>query len=342
VYEFGKVLYNVAGIQLMSIANPQVGKELWDEYTAPLTNIINVIKNGNLSARDIVKGVTHFAVRWKTDAKLLEGLGKLCNVAKTKALAYAQQNPSAKPREYVATPEGLLLEAAHNLDHPDVLKNNLIQKMGSEQKIGEHAKKIVYDLEQSQTLSELGKSSRLSTLDAAQNALKQIKDIAVIEKEVSRLSTLFNNARKGFAEFANKYIKILYEHILAPDITIFKDGKVEFSGFHHDLGGAIEKSGLVKFANKVDKGHGFYQADVAFHGVVRKQKTFFPQDWSREKVINKVLEVYDNFLASGKAPKLIKNGKYEIMGGISEGYDVLIHITKTGEMTSAYPVFPKG
>jgi hypothetical protein len=56
-------------------------------------------------------------------------------------------------------------------------------------------------------------------------------------------------------------------------------------------------------------------------------------------VISKILEAYDNFMVSGKKAELIKNGKYEIRGKISEGQEILMHITKSGEITSAYPIF---
>jgi hypothetical protein len=51
------------------------------------------------------------------------------------------------------------------------------------------------------------------------------------------------------------------------------------------------------------------------------------------------MEAYDNFIKSGAKSTLKPSGKYEVIEKISEGYDILIHITKAGEITSAYPDF---
>ncbi len=72
---------------------------------------------------------------------------------------------------------------------------------------------------------------------------------------------------------------------------------------------------------------------------VNNHKTFLPQHWSHEKVISKVLEAYDHFIKTGaKNYKLLANGKYRITGFIDEGVKIEMYITKTGQITTAYPV----
>jgi hypothetical protein len=46
--------------------------------------------------------------------------------------------------------------------------------------------------------------------------------------------------------------------------------------------------------NKVEYSNGFYKADVLCNGLLKRGKTFFLQSWSREHVIVKIFESYDN------------------------------------------------
>jgi hypothetical protein len=149
---------------------------------------------------------------------------------------------------------------------------------------------------------------------------------------------LFDYTRKGFAESSNKYIKIPYEHALGIEFIKTRKG-LSWAGFHHDFMGTIEKSGLVQFVKKTIAVDGFYEADVIINGITKKSNTFFPQHWTREQVISKILEAYDNFIAEGaKAYELCKDGKYKIEGLISEGIKIRMYVTKSGHITSAYPI----
>ncbi len=159
-----------------------------------------------------------------------------------------------------------------------------------------------------------------------------------VGKKLPQLKQSFDITRKGFLESATKYIKVDHYHILG--IGWVKKGKeiIKWFGFHHDFMGTIEKSGLVKFTNKVIHGNGFYKADVIINGIQRP-KTFFPQHWSHEKVISKILEAYDHFIKNGaKNYELGKDGKYFVTGFIDEGVKIEMYITKKGQIVSAYPV----
>jgi len=123
------------------------------------------------------------------------------------------------------------------------------------------------------------------------------EQIIQLEKEIAHLRQMFDGTRKGFGEFASKQIKIPYRHIAGPEFSVSKNG-IKMSGLHHDVGLAVERSGLLKFTDKVMCEHGFYKAKVWFDGLGNK-KTFFPSHWPREKVIAKVIEAYDNFIATG-------------------------------------------
>jgi hypothetical protein len=147
-------------------------------------------------------------------------------------------------------------------------------------------------------------------------------------------------AKKGFAEFKNGHIKIAYEHILGIEL-IWNDVKNTLSGisgFHHDFMGGIEKSGLIKFVKTAEK-NGCYMADLIVDGKRIPGKTFFPQQWSREKVISKIYEAYTDFTNSGITPQLNPQGKYIVHGYTNEGIKIEMVITQKGHMKSAYPSF---
>jgi hypothetical protein len=90
------------------------GSQKWDEYLTPLTQLIDAIGDKEITIRDALKGAAHLAVRWKTQEKLLGGLGKICKMAKTKALEFADKHPQATPEQYMVTPEGVILNAPNH------------------------------------------------------------------------------------------------------------------------------------------------------------------------------------------------------------------------------------
>ncbi len=161
--------------------------------------------------------------------------------------------------------------------------------------------------------------------------------MAHLEMELGTLRLLFDNKVKGFAEFANKFIKIEYKHVLGMGLVFDAQGRAKFSGFHHDLMNAIEKSGAIEFANKVMHKNGFYSADLIIDGL-KTPKTFFPSEWPRDKVIEKIYEAYHNFIKSGVIPKPRPNEKYLISGTIAEGIDIEMWVTKKAKVVTAYPL----
>ncbi|HRN77904.1 MAG TPA: EndoU domain-containing protein [Candidatus Dependentiae bacterium] len=162
--------------------------------------------------------------------------------------------------------------------------------------------------------------------------------LSSLEKELPALRSMFDNTKKGFAEFANKYIKIDYEHILGVDILFNSKGLPKLSGMHHDFMNTIEKSGAFKFVNKVMHKSGFYKADIWVNGVKFPDKTFFPATWTRSQVVEAIYEAYDNFVKSGTRAVLENNGKYLVHGITKDGVKLRMHITKKGLITSVYPV----
>jgi hypothetical protein len=93
-----------------------------------------------------------------------------------------------------------------------------------------------------------------------------------------------------------------------------------------------------EFVNKTIDEHGFYTVEMRHLGQKVKFSSFFPAEWSREKVINKIYEAYDNFMKNGANARQLPNGRYLAQGLTSEGIKIDMHITKEAVMKTAYPV----
>jgi hypothetical protein len=161
---------------------------------------------------------------------------------------------------------------------------------------------------------------------------------AEVGAELRQLRPLFDNQVKGFAEFANKYIKVDYEHILGMVLEFNHEGLLKFGGFHHDLMNTIEQGGAIQFLNKTVDRFGCYKADLLMCGKTFRDKSFFPANWSREQVVIKIHEAYDNFIKSGKKAVLEANRKYKIQGFTNEGIEIEMCITQKGLIKTAYPL----
>ena len=99
--------------------------------------------------------------------------------------------------------------------------------------------------------------------------------------------------------------------------------------------GALKKSGVVQFANKILDKTGIYKADLNVAGKLIKDKTFFPITWSRKQVIEAICEVYDNYK---NGASLQPGGKWLVEGVTTQGINIRMFITENGLITSAFPV----
>lgn len=98
----------------------------------------------------------------------------------------------------------------------------------------------------------------------------------------------------------------------------------------------IEQRGILKFSNKIIHDSGFYTAEIIVEGK-SFQKTFFPANWSQEKVINAIYEAYNDFARRGYHYTLMPDGKYLLKGTIKEGIEIEMYVTKNGKIVTAYP-----
>jgi hypothetical protein len=194
----------------------------------------------------------------------------------------------------------------------------------------------------SENVSKVG-GAALEVIKNSRLALETVhaEYMAHLEVELGPLRSLFDNKVKGFAEFANKYIKIEYKHILGIEELIWQYEELlkNIKGFHHDFMNTFKNSGILEFTDQVMYEHGFYRATVLYEGKkIKDAGTFFPAEWSREKVVKKIYEAYNDFTKSGIKINPERDGKYIVNGFIEEGIEIEMHITQKGRVVTAYPI----
>ncbi len=131
-----------------------------------------------------------------------------------------------------------------------------------------------------------------------------------------------------------------YEHLFMFEIKQhykkkFKQCIPRLNGFHHDYLGKLEESGIVRYVNIKEGLHGTYKADVIVNGIKFEGKTFFPQFWNHEKVLEKIFESLQNLIDK---PILQKNGNWQFKGITSEGIKIeTIVDVKNEKIITAFP-----
>jgi hypothetical protein len=78
---------------------------------------------------------------------------------------------------------------------------------------------------------------------------------------------------------------------------------------------------------------------MRYNGEHVKDITYFPSEWSREKVVSKIYEAYNNVVKDRAQLQLNDKGKYHIIGITNEGVKIEMYITAKGKITTAYPTF---
>ena len=111
-YQLAKVTYEVAKIGITAWQDSAKGQAEWDNYIAPVTELVSALENNEITARYALRTGTMLAVSCCAQGKLSNGLGELCKVTKVNALTYLKNNPHATPQLYMSTPDGKLFKAA--------------------------------------------------------------------------------------------------------------------------------------------------------------------------------------------------------------------------------------
>jgi hypothetical protein len=257
-----------------------------------------------MSNREIAKQITAFCTDWALTSKAFTFFHHLCS----------RSGP-------------LIAEVIEVLKKEPVVEYVVVGVDGTLFHLSESAKTV------GGAVKEVVKDARvlLQTLHA--------EHMATLKPEIMQLRTLFDFTKKGFGEFVNKWIKIDYEHILGIDLFFSRHGLAKIDGFHHDWCKKIEAAGIIKFANKVIYENGCYSAKLVYMGeTVKSYATFFPSDWSRKKVVEKIYEAYEYSLRNGAKAEELRNGTLKISGLTKEGITIEMFMTKKGKINTAYPL----
>jgi hypothetical protein len=120
-----------------------------------------------------------------------------------------------------------------------------------------------------------------------------------LERRVEHLKKLFDGIKNPIANLMGvEFLTFDLEHILGMEIVeIYKRGvcvKQRLSGFHHDLMGKLEQSGLVQYIKDTIGPVKSFFGDVVVNGIRFEGKSIFPQIWSDEMLMRKILESLSN------------------------------------------------
>lgn len=259
-----------------------------------------------MSNRDIAKHVTVFGTEWVlTGQMFLMGHALCSNLGHTIKRTIKFLKDEGTAGEFaLATTDGMLLKASENMNKGGGRGvNNLIRS--------------------SNTL--------LETVHA--------EYMAKLKTDIDILRIAFDCKVNGFASFANKWIKINYEHILGmEELAWGRYGLAKINGFHHDCMNIIRKSGALEFIDQVVTETGFYKSKILYDGHYVDTKTFFPANWPREKVVSTIYDAYNNFIKSGVKPKQLPDGKLILQGLTNEGVTIEMIMTQKCKIVTAYPL----
>ena len=120
-------------------------------------------------------------------------------------------------------------------------------------------------------------------------------------------------------------------HIFYGDL----DNRAKAKGWHYEPSADPKKGTYVieKSRTAPDK-NGVYKANVMIEGVKKGPiSTFFPRDWSQEKVEQAVLEAYENRVPEPGAPKGF------FVGSTSSGVEVKMQLDPKERIITAFPLF---
>lgn len=182
-YQLSKVVYTVADLGITALVDYGAACEKWETYIEPVNNVIDAIRNKQVSLADAVKGVTRCGVQLYAQAKLLNGLQSLYDGVKIQAVAYMHSHPNSTPAAYRATPQGQLLKAATEDMHACQTYNGLPPRY-SVTSDG----RVIWDA----TFNELGEDISAYIGHGMRNVMRSV-DGEMLESGVTGALAAFNN-----------------------------------------------------------------------------------------------------------------------------------------------------
>jgi hypothetical protein len=152
---------------------------------------------------------------------------------------------------------------------------------------------------------------------------------------------------RGYGPLPDTIVLDNYKHYMQPDIRTSAEGTFEPFGWHHDLGGRIERTKMIdghtiKIMSKQTDPSGLYRFEWSVDkGLNKKLSTFFPFTWSRQMVQQKIVEAYNYARNHNYAPVAQRNNTFALVGFTKEGIEIKIIVNQKGRVITAFPEWPK-
>lgn len=315
------------------VVDPSGAKENFKEYKKGISDALETF--GNLNYHDKVSFITACATQFFAEQKALNLLNKGYAIAG--ATAKQIRDHALAPQGYAVTPEGIRVDVGHELvTHSNMNGGGQPQGLESvnntNNATNENAKRIL----------KRGKPKKIK------QKIDKNKKIKSLKSEMSKLVKHSNNRLMGYGPLLGKKIKFNFDHYLGPicRTRVQKNGKIINTavGWHHDQNGYIlntkhaygKKIEILKYENYKN---GFYKLKWRFEDGFEKWSTFFPQDWSRETVQNKIIEAYKYCKNKKLLPELdTETGNWILLGFSKCNQKIKIVLNNVGEVITAYPI----
>lgn len=113
------------------------------------------------------------------------------------------------------------------------------------------------------------------------------------------------------------------------------DGKlyIKMGGFHLDPYNAVAENGLINVTEKITDQHDCSYVTFDFAGAKEFEKSQFPNDWTPEMIIRKMVEALKNPMSAEMGQKYLV-----IEGLVNEGFKIRIVIEKGGTVKTVFPL----
>lgn len=182
------------------------------------------------------------------------------------------------------------------------------------------------------TLSCLCAQKILYSIDHRHQLIKDLDHVTKpIKKDIDQLKKEFYNPFKQKNDWP-------LLHILGIDYAL-KNGIINWSGFHHDHNGILEKAyPLIRITGKKAFNDGFYAAYISVAQSTWKRKTFFPQHWTRKEVMEYISKTYADTQFSSYLIIAHEQGYIKLIPSCIKNMKLLVYINKNGTIKSCYPL----
>ena len=179
----------------------------------------------------------------------------------------------------------------------------------------------------------------LKNADNVADATKNIKGVKVVTNLTSHTDNVVDSAKavERTADVAKASISSVSDlSRLTKKGSIWTDDLLKHVFYGNSAGGFHYKglkgaNGEIKTITKAPNKYGVYEAEVKIFGKTKKGKTFFPDNWTPQQVIDAVEEAFEK----GNYDSL-KNCKIHTM---KSGMKIQVNLNEASEVVSAFPLY---